>query len=193
MSGTYNKEQMQKVIFSVMEKTKNVQTKSMRTFYAELKTLSDTIDKLHSDIVASKSSAVGGHHVPSATDELDAVVGATEQASATIMDACDTIQGALEGVENQEAKDQINAQVMNIFEACSFQDITGQRITKVVKTLREIEDSVEGLLKLVGEPDSETGGYVDNRDEDEKLMNGPQLDGQGMSQEDIDKLLAEFD
>jgi chemotaxis protein CheZ len=193
MSGTYDKEQMKKVIYSVMEKTKDVQMQSIRTFYDELSTLSETIDKLHSDITASKSGEVSGLHVPSATDELDAVVGATENASASIMDACDSIQTSLESVEDETAKSAITEQVMNIYEACSFQDITGQRITKVVKTLREIEGSVDGLLSLVGEKNLQRGEAVDERSEDEKLMNGPQLDGEGMSQEDIDKLLAEFD
>jgi chemotaxis protein CheZ len=83
---------------------------------------------------------------------------------------------------------------MKIFEACSFQDITGQRISKVVGTLREIEGAVDKLLNLFGPGDADPLPEMeDTRSEDEQLLNGPQLDGQGVSQDDIDKLLAEFD
>ena len=188
---TYDKEQMKRVIFSVMEKTKNIQTQTMKRFYQELVSLSEIIDKLHYDIQATQSHQLNGQHIPSATDELDAVIGATEQATATIMDSCDSIQTAIEPIEDAAVKGEVTNQVMNIYEACSFQDITGQRINKVVKTLTQIEGSVEKLKELFGPLDEIQ--QIDTRSEDDKLMNGPQLDGEGMSQDDIDKLLAEFD
>ena len=77
-----------------------------------------------------------------------------------------------------------------IYEACSFQDITGQRITKVVATLKTIDAKVAQIV-----------GAFSGRRTDEApavpvlamLENGPQLPGQAMDQSDIDKLLASFD
>jgi len=108
------------------------------------------------------------------------------------MDSCEAIQGLASdcGDTGNTIIDETN----KIFEACSFQDITGQRISKVVKTLKDIETSVDDLLNLFGPVDkSKVGELTDDRDDDEKLKNGPQMAGQGVSQDDIDKLLAEFD
>ena len=176
-----------------MGKVENTQTLPMRHIHDELSALAKAIDTMYSDILATRSHDVGDKHIPSATDELDAIIGATEDASATIMDACDAIQDIANGV-NEEEKQKIYDETTKIFEACSFQDITGQRISKVVKTLREIEESVDKLLCLFGPADRQKiPEKIDTRSEDEKLLNGPQLDGAGVSQDDIDKLLAEFD
>ena len=44
----------------------------------------------------------------------------------------------------------VNESCMKIFEACSFQDITGQRITKVVKSVTYVEDRVNDLIAVWG-------------------------------------------
>jgi len=189
----YSREQVMEVISSVMGKVQDNQAQPLDHIYAELSGLATTIENMHQEILATRPHDVSGHHIPSATDELDAVVGATETASASIMDAAEAIQNL---VENADAEIQapVMDQTMKIFEACSFQDITGQRITKVIKTLRDIEVAVDNLLTLFGEKEAAHLKPVeDTRSEDEKLMNGPQMDGQGVSQDDIDKLLAEFD
>lgn len=82
---------------------------------------------------------------------------------------------------------------MKIFEACSFQDITGQRIRKVVRTLTDIEERVGHLISLLGDKAAGTGDNEDKRVGDARLLNGPQLPPQAVSQDEIDKLLAELD
>ena len=47
--------------------------------------------------------------------------------------------------------------VTRIYEACSFQDITGQRITKVVTTLKVIEEKVAHIISTFG-PNTEPCG-----------------------------------
>ena len=83
--------------------------------------------------------------------------------------------------------------VTKIYEACSFQDITGQRITKVVTTLKAIEGKVAQIITTfgvqVGTADAREGPPVANGAE---LLNGPQLPSNAMDQSDIDKLLASF-
>ncbi len=80
-----------------------------------------------------------------------------------------------------------------IYEACSFQDITGQRITKVVTTLKVIEEKVAHIISTFGPnipPMAKTGTHVAS---DADLLNGPQLPANAMDQSDIDKLLASFE
>ena len=76
-----------------------------------------------------------------------------------------------------------------IYEVPNFQDITGQRITKVVKALGQIESTVIAMLKAVGH-DVEASVLSQPREirSDEDLMNGPQLPEQAVTQDDIDAL-----
>ena len=88
-------------------------------------------------------------HFQNAWDELDAVVAATEEATNTIMNCCDDIS-AIAGKVGGEDGDALMNNVTKMFEACNFQDITGQRIGKVVKTLRYIETHINQLVELFG-------------------------------------------
>jgi chemotaxis protein CheZ len=189
----YSRDQVMNVISSVMGKVNSSQAQPLEHIQSELAGLAKTIDDLHTDIMATRSHDVSDKHIPTATDELDAVIGATENASATIMDSCEAIQAIVEHSDDT-TKSGVFEETTKIFEACSFQDITGQRISKVINTLKDIEATVDNLLNLFGPVnDSDKQETVDTRSEDEKLMNGPQMNGQGVSQDDIDKLLAEFD
>ena len=77
---------------------------------------------------------------------------------------------------------------MRIVEACSFQDVTGQRISKVVNTLAFIDDRLDTLLEAFdGVPDS----VSDEDDGSDPLLNGPQLDGEGISQNDVDSMFGD--
>jgi chemotaxis protein CheZ len=143
----------------------------------------------------TRPSDINDKHIPTATDELDAVVEATAEATGAIMDSCDVIMEKASAVGGENGDAMVN-EVTKIYEACSFQDITGQRITKVVKTLKDIEAKVEKLLAVVSHKmpgSAEEDGGDEGGNGDAALLNGPQLPGSGISQDDIDKLLAEFD
>src|SRR5690606_8616053 len=141
------------------------------------------------------------HHIPSATDELDAVIGATEEATGRILDACEVFSEVSGKLPAEDAERTMTA-VTEIYEACNFQDITGQRITKVVGTLKHIEDKIEQLLEAFGagvstakttaakQPPAEIKPKASGDKPDADLLNGPQLPGNANSQEDIDAILA---
>ena len=99
-----------------------------------------------------------------------------------------------------DAADKLQGAVTRIYEACSFQDITGQRIGKVVTALKAIEARVSAVVSAAsGMPGPEAPPVVaakpldEGRTEGQKLANGPQLPGAGVSQSEIDRLLASFD
>lgn len=188
--SNYDRGEVIKIVSSVVSKMEQDKNGSPQRFYEEIKGLEDILHNLRMDIAATGSGQINSENIPSASDELDAVLGATEDASGSIMDACDEISEAAAGIEGEASEKIMNA-VTNIYEACSFQDITGQRISKVIKTLHEIEEKVGKLNALFGT--EHVGKIEDTRTEDEKLLNGPQLPGDGVSQDDIDRLLAEFD
>lgn len=162
-------------------------------FYAELEELATYIRHAKQEIAAIKPKDITSSHIPHATDELDAVVGATEDATNKIMDVCDTVTALSESC-TPEIKDELIACTTRIYEACNFQDITGQRITKVVQTLKFIDTKVEALLKALGEEiqrDAAAGLHIET-DEEKKLLNGPQLPHNAIDQDEIDRLMSEM-
>lgn len=155
------------------------------------------IETAKADIASMQPATLVARDLPTASDELDAIVDHTEQAASEIMDAADELSSIAEGMEG-EVGAQVQAVVTKIFEASTFQDITGQRITKVVKVIKFIESKLDDLAEAIGDLAGEDGVVV-TRDAnvevvgDDALLNGPQLDGDGNSQDDIDALLASFD
>lgn len=185
--GTFERQEVIEIVTTVLEKL-HIDPAGHLDVLNNIKELRDIIQNARNEISVSNIGDIKSKHIPVATDELDAVVDSTAEATGQIMDACEVIQSDLGSID-AELSTKINNEVIKIFEACSFQDITGQRITKVVSALKEIEGKIVSLLGD-GDLDGYVADDVDERSEDEKLLNGPQLDGQGVSQSDIDKILS---
>lgn len=173
--------------------------------YHELESLAVYIHKARAEIASLRPREIQDRYIVTATDELDAIVDATETATNTILDAAEQIENVQSALppEQAELANQLGAVTTQIYEACNFQDITGQRINKVVKTLKDIEVKVEALVAAFGPAirteedleratDGEDGGS-DGPMTDEDLLNGPQLPHAASRQDEIDKLLASFD
>src|SRR3546814_13202189 len=94
--------------------------------YDELESLARYIQSARVEIAALRPDEIRQDHIPAATDELDAVVGATEEATGRILDAAEQIQTIAGGLD-QAVQRQLVDLVTGIFEACNFQDIPGQR------------------------------------------------------------------
>ncbi len=159
----------------------------------EIEILARVIKAARSEIAALNPSEMRERHFATATDELDAVVGATEDATNAIMEAAERIEVVAEKVDKGPAQ-QLTDAVTGIYEACSFQDITGQRISKVVGALRQIELKVEGLLAAFGDEDAQARrdrleSELDRREgRDGGLLSGPQDQAEAQNQDDIDAL-----
>jgi chemotaxis protein CheZ len=124
--------------------------------------------------------------------ELAEVIRHTEEATNTIMDKAEAIMKLGATTSDAKLAAKLGEHAAGIMEACSFQDITGQRINKVLKTLQQVELRVGNLVRLFGGtlPDGFQVGAIDigTRRADEDLLNGPQLGKDKPSQEEIDKL-----
>lgn len=198
MSGSahaYERDQVVKIINSVIRKVEEAEEISRETLYAELQSLKAAIEQVRAEIGMASPGEINDKHIPSATDELDAVVEATAAATGEIMDACEIIEREI-GKIGGEGANAIAAAVTKIYEACSFQDITGQRITKVVKTFKLIEGKIKTILNAMGA--KELDGPAAPRPSaaptgDAALLNGPQMPDKAITQDDIDRLLSEFD
>ncbi len=158
---------------------------------AEVEELGRTIASAKAEIAALRVDDITDNHIPSATDELDAIVAHTAAATDQILETCETldrVSGQLAG----EPAAQLQDATTRIYEACSFQDITGQRITKVVATLKTIEAKVAHMVAAFG-TSAGRSSQADALPDPSLLLNGPQLPAVAMDQSDIDKLLASFD
>lgn len=167
--------------------------------YNELDSLATYIHNAKSEIAALRPDEVKDDFLPTATDELDAIVEATADATNNIMDATEIVEGVMASLEGEPA-DQLMDATTKIYEACSFQDITGQRITKVIKALKDIEDRVDSLVAAFGDEITQYKKDNPKKDKeedrpitDEDLLNGPQNEGDAKTQAEIDALLASFD
>lgn len=78
--------------------------------------------------------------------ELEAVVQATEQAANQIMEAAEAIGSWIEqGRDDPAAAAAIAQRLATIFEACTFQDLTGQRIRRAIEHLQRVEQMLGGI------------------------------------------------
>ncbi|MEH6402277.1 MAG: hypothetical protein V7750_02815 [Sneathiella sp.] len=164
----------------------------------ELEALSAVILDTRREIASLQDADTEEKKFHAMTDQLDAVVGDTETATNAILAAVESIEDQNESLQlnatdpdELEITEAISKAVMKIYEACSFQDITGQRITKVVTTLKFVEDRIGSMISILG-------GDADLSDLDkvkqdvhmdgEVELSGPRAEGQEISQDEIDAL-----
>jgi chemotaxis protein CheZ len=159
---------------------------------AEVEELGRTISAAKAEIAALGVDDITDSQIPSATDELDAIVQHTAAATDAILESCEMLD-RLGASLNDTAAARMQEATTRIYEACSFQDITGQRISKVVATLKAIEAKVAQIVTTFGARDAAAERPAVAGDPSGSLLNGPQLPAAAMDQSDIDRLLASFD
>lgn len=163
----------------------------------ELAQMIRMIARAKREISQIKHPMADDDRVTAASSELDAIVRATETATQDILGATESIEEKVNAIQALARDDEdimthsesIAAATVTILEACNFQDITGQRITKVVKTLRFIEERILAMINIWGvDAFAELPMPAAEADGDAALLEGPQLANQGISQEEIDAL-----
>jgi chemotaxis protein CheZ len=165
--------------------------KSMDTaIYVELGAMAKEIANMKDELSRLQLTDMRNEHIPTAGRELDAIVEATEEATNTIMSAAEEIMSA-DPDKIDAFQILVGEKVIEIFQACSFQDITGQRISKVVTTLNALDTRITTLvekLKIMKIKDVDVDETDSERRARELMLHGPQFKGEGVSQDDIDAL-----
>jgi chemotaxis protein CheZ len=159
---------------------------------AEVEALGHTISCAKAEIAALRVDDITDNHIPFATDELDAIVEHTATATNAILTSCETLDSVAGSLTGESAA-KLQDATTRIYEACSFQDITGQRITKVVGTRKTIEIKVAQIVATFGAGADKSDTDVVAVPTESDLLNGPQHPTVAMDQSDIDKLLASFE
>src|ERR1700719_5011113 len=180
--------------------TYRAQIEQCEKLKVELDLIHDAINRTKREIAVLHGKSFDGNEMSKVTGELGAVVGGTEEATQQILEAAESIDQAASALAKVTSPDQqkilseeIQERVVSIFEACNFQDLTGQRISKVTATMKSIENHIMIMMDIWGGVDAikaHAPAHVDEREGDAKLLNGPKLDGDAghASQNDIDAL-----
>ncbi len=162
----------------------------------ELVDMASAIARTKAEIAALSPDGANGGRIVDATNELDAIVKATETATGEILAAAEHLQEVAwtmreAGVEGA-ACEIIDQRATDIYMACSFQDITGQRTQKVIQVLRYLEQRLDSMIKVWGSSDVHVvdAGPPPLIPRGDGLLNGPALPGQGLDQQDVDTMMG---
>ncbi len=189
-----SRDEIKSVVEGVVSTVHGGFTASDLKLYEELESLIAYIHSAKREIAALCPEEIKDKHIREATDELDAIVAHTENATGGILDCAEKIE-AIAGELTGDPAAKIAEQVTLIYEACNFQDITGQRINKVVTTLKNIEARIESLASALGSQRgmSPAPAAPSKHGDEAGLLNGPQLPTNAKSQDEVDALLKSFD
>ncbi len=180
--------------------TYRAQIEQCEKLKVELDLIHDAITRTKREIAVLHGTSFNGEEMAKVNGELGAVVGGTEEATQQILEATEAIDNAATALSKVTSPDQqkrlseeIQERVVSIFEACNFQDLTGQRIKKVMTTMKFIEHHIVVMMEIWGGVDAikaHAPQIADRREGDARLLNGPKLEGDvgHASQDDIDAL-----
>jgi len=183
-----------------MLETYRAQIEQCEKLKVELDLIYDAITRTKREIAVLHGKSFNGEEMAKVNGELGAVVGGTEEATQHILEATEAIDNAATALSRVTSPDQqkllseeIQERVVSIFEACNFQDLTGQRIKKVMTTMKFIEHHITVMMEIWGGVDAikaHAPAMIDTREGDARLLNGPRSEGEvgHASQDDIDAL-----
>lgn len=176
----------------------NEAEQELKLLKTEIRALGHAIQQTKSEIAALYKSQEDENRLVVVKHELDSVVAATEEATADILEAVEKIDQTAHNIRSAASDDYVQGLaddvidlVVKVFESCNFQDLTGQRITKVVNTMKYIEDRISKVVEIWGDDDfgdfdvaAEPKG-LDNLD---KTITAMPDNVERITQDEIDKL-----
>jgi chemotaxis regulatin CheY-phosphate phosphatase CheZ len=116
--------------------------------------MAKAISMTKSEIAAIRPADHQQSHLIAASEALDAISRTTERATSEILEAAEHIQEAAwtlrEDGANATLCDELDRRATEIYTACSFQDLTAQRIAKIVQTLRYLEGRINAMIDIWG-------------------------------------------
>lgn len=162
-----------------------------QSIHAEFNDIAAYIARTRDEIAQLRPNDIKERRIPVAGAELEAVVGDTERATESIMTEAEAVM-ALSADDPAAYKAEVDAAMTRVIEACAFQDLAGQRVSKVVTSLRHIEQRVARFAATMGVHDAEaTEEERAEADRRHKLhLNGPAMGGPETGQDDVDALMG---
>lgn len=157
----------------------------------ELAGIAAYIATMKAEIGALQANDLKSQRIPAAGRQLDLIVQSTAEATNTILQCAEAIMAA-DASDPVAYKAFVDGSMIRLFEACSFQDMTGQRVGKVVEALQQIEARVARFATAIHAED--VGVHADDAERGraerarDQLLHGPPDRADAVPQEDIDAL-----
>jgi chemotaxis protein CheZ len=161
----------------------------------DLVEMAKSIARTKAEIATIKPDAVRHGKFGEATEELDSIVQATETATSEILAAAEQIQEIAWTLREQGLDpmvcDTLDARATEIYTACSFQDLTGQRTGKVIEVMRYLEGRINAMIDIWGlqgtmSAEAEVAAEASQAD----LLSGPARHGHGLDQSGVDVVMG---
>ena len=161
----------------------------------DLVEMAKAITRTKAEIAAMKPDTDLRGKFGEASEELDSVVLQTEAATSDILACAERIQEIAWTLREQgldaEACDLLDAKATEVYTACSFQDLTGQRTRKVIGVLRYLEGRINAMIAIWGfEGAMSAAAGTHAVADDNVLLNGPAMPGHGLDQADVDMVMG---
>ena len=175
----------------------------LRLLKTEIRALANSIQETKKEIAALYTAPEddSGTRINIVKGELDSVVAATEDATASILDTVEKIDAVAHNIRSaatddytQGLADDIVELVVKVFESCNFQDLTGQRITKVVNTMKYIEERVNRVIEIWGDDDFgdfEVPADPKGLDNLDKTVTKAPQNAQRVDQDEVDQIFSQ--
>ena len=139
--------------------TSERQTQSMERLRFDLLEMAKAITRTKSEIASIRPTDSAHTDLVVASEALDGIVRTTERATSEILEAAEHVQEAAWTLREEGAHegmcDELDRRATEIYTACAFQDLTAQRVTRIVHTLRFLEGRLNAMIDIWGTPDGE--------------------------------------
>lgn len=165
----------------------------LKALSAEIEQVANYVFRLRREISALRPGSIAQDEVPSIREDLTSVETEVRSATDRIMRAAETLLSSAQALPD-EARRAFDANLTAILEACSFQDLAGQRLARATVRLTQLEKRIERFIRTVNVPDA---AIVFDRDaivrtvrREMLLVEGPQAAGDAIDQDGVDKLFG---
>ncbi len=173
------------------------QDEKIEEIRTEISEIAGRIQATKVEIAALRHPLSNEDKFDSATEELSEIVRQTETATDGIMNSAEKIEEVVADLLTVTQDEYANSRlgdiadlITGIYESCNFQDLTGQRINKVIKVLNYIEERVDAMMATWDIREFQTMPLPEDitRKDEDLTLSGPMAEGQAISQDEIDAL-----
>ncbi|HSP24738.1 MAG TPA: hypothetical protein VLQ65_06160 [Saliniramus sp.] len=164
------------------------ETQEMDRLRFDLMEMAKAIARTKAEIASIRPQGAETSELNVASEALDAIVRTTERATSDILEAAEHVQEAAwtlrEEGANEQMCDELDRRATDIYTACSFQDLTAQRTSRIVNTLRYLEGRIDAMIEIWGSAEDEDNRAQPDLTESLDVFNG-------LSQADVDTFIVE--
>jgi len=164
----------------------------------QVRSLAASIKQTKDELAPLIKTSDANQRIDVMKSELRDVVSGQETATGSILDCMERIEEAAQQIKEEgaadgakSAADSILDNVVQVFEHCNFQDLSGQRVNKVINTLNFIEARIDAIVAIWGEEDFaeiEVEKEPTGQDDLDRVLAKPTQENERITQDEIDKM-----